>query len=313
MSVSDPRDLSAFGVESHWLQPVPAARRLLIAYPHPDDESFGNAGTIARYAREGAGVHYACATRGEAGTVKAEYLDGYSDVGALRTAELACAADALGLTGLHFLNYRDSGMQGSADNAHPASLVQAPLAEVAGRLVVLIRTLRPQVVITFAPYGGYGHPDHIKIHHATMAAFEAAGDARSHPEQLAAGLAPWQPQRLYYATFGTRLLRAGVAILQFIGQDPRRAGTNRDVDFVEAARQATPVTTTIDTSAYIEEKLRAWECHRSQLGGMGLLRMPNPLRTLWLGREQFTRAIPPWTGGPTERDLFAGLPVAERA
>src|SRR5690349_8467919 len=137
----DRPDLSAYGIDSQWLRAGPARRTLLLAYPHPDDESFGNAGTIARYSAAGVAVHYVCATRGEVGTVAPKFLEGHADVGALRTAELLCAARVLGLRAVHFLGYRDSGMVGTADNTNPAAFVQAPLAQVTGQIVAAIRAL----------------------------------------------------------------------------------------------------------------------------------------------------------------------------
>src|SRR5204863_7456842 len=119
--------LTPYSIDSLWLDPAPKSRTLLVAYPHPDDESFGNGGTIARYVAQGVAVHYACATRGECGTVAPALLDGYADVAALRTAEQECAARALGLAAVHFLGHRDSGMIGTPDTDHPAGLVQAPL------------------------------------------------------------------------------------------------------------------------------------------------------------------------------------------
>src|SRR5205085_11694019 len=134
---------------------------------------------------------YVCATRGECGSVAPELLAGYADIAALRTAELTCAAQALGLAAVHYLGYRDSGMAGAPDNQHPSALAQAPIARVTGQVVALMRALRPQVVLTFGSYGGYGHPDHIAIHRATLAAFTAAGDPARYAEHDAAGLAPW--------------------------------------------------------------------------------------------------------------------------
>src|SRR5262245_33856553 len=98
-------DLQTYGIDSHWRQAAPADRRILLVYAHPDDEAFGNAGTIIRYSDAGASVHYACATRGECGTVDADLLDGYASVGALRTAEQLRAAEELGLAAVHFLGY----------------------------------------------------------------------------------------------------------------------------------------------------------------------------------------------------------------
>ncbi|MGI8587834.1 MAG: PIG-L family deacetylase [Chloroflexia bacterium] len=300
-------DFSEYGIESHWFGEPAAELRLLVVYAHPDDESFGNAGTIARYAAEGVDVHYACATRGECGTVAPGFLEGHADIGALRTAELDCAARALGLRAVHYLGYRDSGMPGSPDNANPAALVQAPLRQVTGQVVALIRALRPQVVLTFPPYGGYGHPDHIYIHQAVGPAFDAAADPVLYPEQIAAGLSPWRPAKLYYSTLGTGFLRLSVAMMRLLRRDPRRFGENADVDLVRVVEEATPVTAVVACGAWTEQMDRARLCHASQLGGMaGLMRLPRPMRRLLMGREQFTRALPP-SGRKRERDLFAGL------
>jgi LmbE family N-acetylglucosaminyl deacetylase len=302
-------DFTPYNIDSLWLRQLPMPRTLLVVYAHPDDESFGNAGTLARYAAEGVAVHYACATRGECGAVAPELLGGYADIAALRSAELASAAQALGLAAVHFLGYRDSGMAGAPENQHPDALMQAEPERVAGQVVALIRALRPQVVLTFGPYGGYGHPDHIAIHRAARVAFDAAGDPARYPEQLRAGLAPWAPVRLYFSTNSSRLLRAGVAMMRLFGRDPRHAGEHHDVDLQRMVEEATPVTTTIDGGAYLKQKDRAWRCHHSQLGGMAqVLDLPGPLRRLWMRREHFTRVVPAWQGGRRERDLFVESP-----
>src|SRR3954471_13241828 len=112
---TDRPDLSVYGIDSQWLRGGAARSTLLVAYPHPDDESFGNAGTIARYSAAGVAVHYVCATRGEVGMMAPQFLEGHADSAAVRTAELLCAGRALGLRGVPFLGYRDSGMPGTAD------------------------------------------------------------------------------------------------------------------------------------------------------------------------------------------------------
>lgn len=301
-------DFATYGIDSLWLDRAPRPRTMLIAYPHPDDESFGNGGTIARYTSQGVAVHYACATRGECGTVDAPMLEGYADIAELRTAEQTCAAKALSLAAVHFLGYRDSGMQGTADNQHPNAFMQAPLERVTGQLVALIRALRPQVVLTFNPYGGYGHPDHIHIHQATLAAFDAAADRARYPEQIAAGLAPWQPSKLYYPTFGTRLFRLAIPIARLLGHDPRRFGRNHDVDAVRILEETTPITTTVACGEWLDQNVRARSCHRSQGGGVPFGgRLPRFLLRRMLGAEHFTRVIPAWQSGPRERDLFAGV------
>ncbi len=164
---------------------------ILAVLAHPDDESFGMGGTLALYASRGADVHLVCATRGEVGEVAPELLAGFASTAELRDSELRCAAGALGLTGVHFLGYRDSGMPGSPDNTHPQALAAQPLDEVAAKVVRYIRVLKPQIVLTFDPIGGYRHPDHIAIHNATVRSFEQAGN----PDFAADSLPAFSPER----------------------------------------------------------------------------------------------------------------------
>ena len=126
-------------IDAHHLR----KRVLLAVLAHPDDESFGMGGTLALYAQRGVQVHLACATRGEAGSMDADCLEGFASVAERRVYELSCAAGILGLSGVHYLGYRDSGMPGSPDNQHPQALAAAPLEEVAGRVAHYIRLLRP--------------------------------------------------------------------------------------------------------------------------------------------------------------------------
>jgi LmbE family N-acetylglucosaminyl deacetylase len=164
------------------------------------------------------------------------------------------------------------------------------------------------VIITYAEdRKWYPHPDHIRVHEISLPAFDAAGDPAQYPDQGAAGLAPWSPRKLYYNTSGTAGLRVGLLALRLARRDPRRFGTNADVDLVRVLEEATPITTVIACGAYLGQKERAWRCHRSQLGGMGVLgRLPRPLRRRLLGTETFTRAYPPWPrGARRERNLFA--------
>jgi len=169
---------------------------LLAVLAHPDDETFGMGGTLAMYARRGVDVYLVCATRGEVGDVSPELLKGFNSVAELRESELRCAASLLQLAGVFFLDYRDSGMPGSPDNLHPKALASTPQDEVIAKVVHFIRQLKPQVVLTFDPIGGYRHPDHIAIHQAAVGAFYAAGKADYHPEDLPA----YQPQKLYFHT-----------------------------------------------------------------------------------------------------------------
>ncbi len=113
-------------------------RRLLAVFAHPDDETFGAGGTLALYARRGVEVHLVCATRGEVGEAPPD-LKGFPTVGAMRESELRCAAEILGLKGVYFLGYRDSGMPGSPDNTHPQAFAAAPLEETARATARFIR------------------------------------------------------------------------------------------------------------------------------------------------------------------------------
>jgi LmbE family N-acetylglucosaminyl deacetylase len=280
-------------------------RTLIFVGAHPDDESFGLGGTLARYALAGVKAYYACATRGEVGEAAPEHLAGHASPGDMRWAELMCAARALGLTGVIHLGYRDSGMPGSPHNAAAGALAAAPLDEVTGRVVAELRRLRPQVVITFDPIGGYRHPDHIAIHLATVKAFHAAGDAAQFPD---AGPA-YQPQKLYYAVFTHGLLKLAVRVLPLIGRDPRRFGANQDIDLVSLTTEDFPVHAVVSVSgAAAQARLAASECHRSQLDGAGSRGVVGLLSRLLPQREAFMRAYPPVPpGAPREHDLFAGI------
>ncbi len=181
---------------------------LLAVHAHPDDESLGTGGTLAKYVAEGVETVLVCATKGEEGDIQNPDLDPSkipAEISELRLKELDAACKVLGIRRVHFLGYRDSGMAGSASNAHPHALVNADLGEAAGRLVEIIREARPQVVITYNERGIYGHPDHIAVNRITVAAVDAAGD----PERYRTiPYPPWSPRRLYYMAIPrSRLLR----------------------------------------------------------------------------------------------------------
>ncbi|MHB8624960.1 MAG: PIG-L family deacetylase [Aggregatilineales bacterium] len=286
-------------------------KRLLICYAHPDDESFGLGSVIGKYVADGVEVTLICATNGDVGTVAPEKLAGYASVADLRQAELDCAAQVLGLKEVIKFNYRDSGMMNGPENADPRSLWQAPLEEVTARVVEVIRRVRPQVVITFDPFGGYGHPDHIKCHRATLAAFEQLkGD-------------PACPSKLYYHAFPRVWVRIGVSLMRLRGQDPRRAGTNHDMDFQAVLDATQPVHTRIYVGNYHEIGQRAAECHASQIGPRQTVdsagRLPKRFSrwqsqfSEWMSRQlsayaDFSRVIPAvQPDQPLETDLFAGV------
>lgn len=269
---------------------------------HPDDESFGMGGTLALYASRGVQVHLVCATRGEVGDVSPELLQGFGSIAELREAELRCAAQALGLAGVHFLDYRDSGMPGSPDNEHPQALAAQPLDDVAGKIVHLMREVQPQIVLTFDPIGGYRHPDHIAIQKATVRAFEQA----SNPAFAPNGSAAYAPQALYFHVFSKRLMRLAVKMMPLLGKDPKKFGNNQDIDIAEIAAVEFPIHTRIRIRSVAEVKEKAGACHASQGGGRmggGILTV---LLRLFEADETFMRAYPPvQQGEKVSRDLFS--------
>jgi len=279
-------------------------RVILAITAHPDDESFGMGGTLAYYAHNGASVYLVCATRGEAGEVDPEYMQGYVSIAARREAELRCAAEILGLTGVHFLGYRDSGMSGSLENEHPQALMAAPLEEVAGKIVGYIRQLRPQVVLTFDPIGGYKHPDHIMMNKATVRAFELAG--QSYFEN---SLPPYQPAKLYFQVFPWGYIRFAFRVLIFFGVNLRRFGRNHDIDLTELVEESNfPIHARISCRSVANQKYEASLCHASQFWGGTQQRGPiRWLQTLIGNSEHFMRAFPPASPDLNERDLFEDL------
>jgi LmbE family N-acetylglucosaminyl deacetylase len=292
-------------MESIVLQEANAPRRLLVAFAHPDDESFGPAGTLVHYASQGVAVHYVCATRGEAGDADPERVEGYESIAELRTKELLCAARHLGLAAVHFLDYRDSGMEGARENQHPGSLKQAALEEVTAKITGLMRQIRPQVVLTHDPTGGYFHPDHVKMHEAASLAFHSAGSPDRFPDQLAVGLTPYQPQKLYYTAFPRRLVKLFAGVLPLFGQDPEAFGRNNDINIRRMAEVDQVVTTKIGIRPYYRTSQQAAACHASQTGGRSgwVIDLMG-----WLVRfDTFSRAVPPFEHGGFERDLFAGV------
>ena len=272
---------------------------------HPDDEAFGAGGTLAQYAAAGVKVYYACATRGEAGEAALEYLKGYASMGDMRWAELECSARILGLTGVIHLGYRDSGMPGSKDNTHPQALISSSVEDVTGRMVKIIRDLRPEVVVTFDPIGGYRHPDHIAVHKAAVKAFHAAVDPKQYPE---AG-APFRPQKLYYSIFSRRFLKIAVKLMPLFGQDPRHLGINKDIDLAGLVEEDFPINAVIHlTKQSRETGAKASACYASQLGGTPRRSLLFRLAEKFSRRNDlFMRAYPPVEGRKPEKDLFEGM------
>lgn len=272
---------------------------------HPSDESFTIGGTLALYAQRGVKVYVVSGTRGEVGEMNPKLLQGYGSPAARREAELLKAGEVLSLSGVYFLNYRDSGMAGSQEIYNPEAMAAQPVEDVAARVVHYLRRLQPQVVITHDPIGGYKHPDHIALQKAVKLAFDLASDPKKNPEFLL----PFKPQKLYYQTFAKSLLRWGIRLAPILGIDPRRFGRNQDIDLtVLVAEGNFPVHARINCHSVVETRQRASACHVSQ-GGDSM----NPkglLGAVWRyfqDTETFMRALPLPEKGLRERDLFSGV------
>jgi LmbE family N-acetylglucosaminyl deacetylase len=271
------------------------APRLMAVLAHPDDESLGVGGTLAKYASEGVEVFLLTATRGDGGRYRGyrvgdERHPGAEALAVIREGELRAAASVLGIHDVALLDYRDQQL----DRAEP----RRAIADIAAHL----RRVRPEVVVTFAADGAYGHPDHIAISPLTTAAIVAAADAGFHTG-AAGGESPHTVAKLYYIAWPASTWAAYEFAMRKLVST---------VDGVE--RQATPwpewaLTTTIDTRRFWPTVWRAVSCHESQMAAYEHLQTiaPEHHEALW-GSQSFYRAFSLVNGGRTrEVDLFEGL------
>ena len=264
--------------------------KLLVSFAHPDDESMGMGGTLAKYAGHGVETYCLCASRGERGWFGPEEQNpGLEKLGQLRTQEMESAVKELGMAGLDFLGYID----GEVDQADPP--------EIIGRIVSRIRSIRPQVVVTFPPDGNYGHPDHIAIGQFTSAAIICAADASyKDPESLP----PHRVLKLYYMVDSENFINL---IAPYMGDmtypvDDQVRG--------EVAWKEWMITTRIDMAEDCHTAWRAIQCHQSQLPSLGeLAEMHQDAAAAVLAMQgTFYRAFSLVNGGrKIETDLFEGI------
>ena len=265
-------------------------KKLLVSFAHPDDESMGMGGTLAKYTAQGVDVYCLCATRGERGWFGPEEQNpGLKALGQIRTKELESAVSELGMTGLDFLGYLD----GEVDQADPQ--------EIIGKIVTHIRSIRPQVVVTFPPDGNYGHPDHIAIGQFTSAAVLCAADSSyQDPERLPSHCV----LKLYYMVDSenfVNLIASFMGDMTFPVDDQMRG---------EIAWKEWMVTTRIDMVEYCDAAWRAIQCHQSQLPSLGpLAEMHEDAAKAVLAMQgSFYRALSLVNGGRhVETDLFEGI------
>ena len=309
-------------------------RTLLAVHAHPDDESIGMGGTLARAVADGHRVILVTCTRGEQGEIVVPELDtpaNHRRLGEIRAVELEQAMGVLGVTEWDNLGYRDSDMMGRPANHDPRSFWRADLDEAAGRLTWLVRRHKPDVITTYNAFGGYGHPDHIRTHDVAIRAFARAGDPAWYPEQLApehggtgpgdteGGVAPWTPSKLYEQAIPASVRNATRERLRELGKpslwDPPDGATPEEIAEYEAfaAKMLVPdesVTTWIDISGRpLEQKWDAIRRHATQIAddfpllALGL----DGWREHW-SREAFILREARVAAMPPETDLFTGLP-----
>jgi N-acetyl-1-D-myo-inositol-2-amino-2-deoxy-alpha-D-glucopyranoside deacetylase len=288
-----------------------SGHRLLLVHAHPDDESIGTGATMAKYAAEGAGVTLVTCTLGELGEVIPPELGHLADdadggLGEYRIGELAKACAALGVTDHRFLGeagrWRDSGMMGQPSNDDPRCFWQADLDEAARELLGVIREVQPQVLVTYDDNGFYGHPDHIQAHRVAWRAFE-----------LADGLVT-----KFYATAVPRsVLAAGIEAMRG-REEGSRAGGGTDFTRVESVDDLPfgvpdeAVTTEIDATAYLDQKIAAMRAHATQIAvDSQFFAFSDNVGQRAFGREYYTLVAGPRGRGSgpegRETDLFAAI------
>jgi len=259
---------------------------LMAVHAHPDDEAIGTGGILARYADEGVRTVLVTCTNGELGDgpggVKPDE-PGHDErvVVPLRREELEESCRVLGISHLELLGYHDSGMEGWPQNDLPNAFWNTPVPEAASRLVELMRTYEPQVVVTYDENGFYGHPDHIQ---ATLAE---------------CGI----PKKLYYTAVARSLLKG-------FGEIMAEAGMERPAELEEDPDFGTPdelITTVIDCRAVASRKFASLGAHASQSENIFFLKMGEELFANVMGSEMFVRVFDTTDAPVPEDDLFAGL------
>jgi N-acetyl-1-D-myo-inositol-2-amino-2-deoxy-alpha-D-glucopyranoside deacetylase len=313
--------------------PDPHIPTLLTVHAHPDDETIGTGGTMAKAVADGRRVVLITCTRGEMGEIVVPEMDtpeNHRRLGEIRMGELERAMGKLAVTEWDNLGYHDSDMMGRVGNADPRTFWQADLDEAAGRLVWMIRRFQPDVVTTYNAFGGYGHPDHIRVHDVTVRAFPRAGDPAWYPEQLApehggsgpaadaGGLAPWTPSKLYEQAIPRSVRVAMQERMDQLGKpnpwSPPADATPEQLEEFEAfqAKMLVPdesITTWVDISGDpLDRKWAAMQEHVTQIAAdapfmaFGL----DGWREAWAREAYILRESTVETVTP-EDDLFAGL------
>ena len=300
-----------------------ADQRLLLVHAHPDDESIGQGVTMAKYAAEGRGVTLVTCTAGEMGEILVpglEHLaaDQTDTLGLHRRGELEAAMKELGVTDHRFLGgfgtYRDSGMKWHEDgHAVPADDVPdnafwyADLTEAADHLVAVIREVRPQVLVTYDQFGGYGHPDHIQAHRVAMYAAVLAA-VPSYRRDLGEA---WDIAKIYWGAMSESRMRAGLRLLREVGDTTSFEGMDPDGPLPFFAVRDDDLSAAVDGQDLLDRKMAALQAHATQISTDGpFFALSNNVGSTAFGIEFYRLAK--GTPGPVgedglETDLFAGL------
>jgi N-acetyl-1-D-myo-inositol-2-amino-2-deoxy-alpha-D-glucopyranoside deacetylase len=286
---------------------VSAAKRLLLVHAHPDDETINNGVTMAKYAASGAQVTLVTCTRGEEGEVLVTELanlasDKDDKLGEHREVELKDAMAQLGINDFRFLGapnkkWRDSGMMGTTQNERGDVFWQADLDEASYELVKIILEIKPQVLITYDEFGGYGHPDHIKAHRVAMRATELAAEQG------------WQISKIYWNTMPRSVIQMGIEKMKEVGSDFFGAESADDLPF---AKPDELVTTVVNAPEYVPQKLEAMKAHATQISVDGpFFALSNNLGLSVWGDEYYTlvkgEKAAPFDSNGRELDIFAGV------
>ena len=276
-------------------------------HAHPDDETINNGATMAKYAAEGVQVTLVTCTRGEEGEVLVESLANLASsrddkLGEHREIELKNAMVHLGINDFRFLGspnkkWRDSGMIGTTQNERKDVFWQADLTEAAQELVKIILEIKPQVLITYDEFGGYGHPDHIKANQVAMLAAELASNQG------------WKISKIYWNTMPKSVIQMGIDKMKEVGSSFFGADSVEDLPF---AKPDELVTSVIKAPDYVEQKLEAMKAHETQISIDGpFFALSNNLGLSVWADEYYTlvkgEKSKPFDESGREIDLFAGV------
>jgi mycothiol conjugate amidase Mca len=297
------------------------SQTLMTVHAHPDDETITTGGVMARYSRAGARVICVTCTGGEHGEIVVPELDtpeNHARLADIRREELRRALEQLGPIEHHYLGYVDSGMMGTPENDAPESFWQADVDEAAGRVVRLVRQTKPDVIVGYNDFGGYGHPDHIRAAQMAKLAFERAGDPAWYPEQLQdEGLTPWQPLKLYESVLDFARQSEVMDLLKERGVRTWTMGEENETDEQRAEREAFmkrmadasgPKTTRVDIDGVLERKLAAMHEHVTQFApDSWFLALTADEWRHFQPTEDFTLRVSHVGVRIPEDDLFAGL------